>query len=156
MERRQRDHGLAAIGTIDQATREAMRVDTSRITPATVFPLGERAAVQQLQSRLQQLGLYHGVVNGNWGPEMRQALQSCQRVRGGLDVTGRPTKATMSALGIAAGGGATVEAGSPSQPLDPAVVRSIERRLRADGFYNGQVDGVWGPETQERDHALPA
>jgi len=34
-------------------------------------------------------------------------------------------------------------------PLDPAVVRGVQRRLRQFGYYHGPADGVWGMRTEQ-------
>lgn len=49
-----------------------------------------------------------------------------------------------------------------SQPQPSAEVRDAQRRLHALGFYNGPVDGMWGPDTRaaveafQRSRRLPA
>ena len=35
-----------------------------------------------------------------------------------------------------------------ARPLDPAVVRGVQQRLRQQGFSAGVPDGIWGPRTQ--------
>ncbi len=36
-----------------------------------------------------------------------------------------------------------------SQPLPPAALQQVQERLRQAGAYQGRVDGVWGPESQQ-------
>ena len=38
---------------------------------------------------------------------------------------------------------------SYSQPLAPAALMQVQERLRALGAYQGRVDGVWGPDSQQ-------
>ncbi|MEC4853216.1 MAG: peptidoglycan-binding domain-containing protein [Jaaginema sp. PMC 1079.18] len=38
---------------------------------------------------------------------------------------------------------------TPTPEISPEQVRSLQQRLRAAGFYDGNVDGLWGPQTQE-------
>lgn len=55
---------------------------------------------------------------------------------------------------------AAIRAGEPPQPS--AEVRDAQRRLHALGFYNGPIDGKWGPDTRaaveafQRSRRLPA
>src|SRR5262249_37478250 len=35
-----------------------------------------------------------------------------------------------------------------TQPLSPQAVRMVQQNLRQQGAYTGQVDGVWGPDSQ--------
>jgi peptidoglycan hydrolase-like protein with peptidoglycan-binding domain len=50
-----------------------------------------------------------------------------------------------------------------TQPeLSPGVVRTVQASLQQQGLYKGNVDGVWGPETEsavrgyQRDHGMMA
>jgi peptidoglycan hydrolase-like protein with peptidoglycan-binding domain len=152
----QQDHGLTASGQLDPMTTDALRADRGGVPPAGIST-ADRGAVEQVQSRLQQLGFYRGPIDGAWGAETRTSLERFQSVRG-LDATGQPTQATIAALGIRP---ATVaNAGSLAQPLDPTVVRNIQQRLRRSGYYSGRIDGVWGPQAEaaverfQRGHGL--
>ena len=58
-------------------------------------------------------------------------------------------------LGLTAGDllalGQTPQPAPPPPPgasLSPEVVRNIQARLRALGFYPGAIDGIWGPAMQ--------
>jgi peptidoglycan hydrolase-like protein with peptidoglycan-binding domain len=146
IERFQQAQGLTASGQLDAATSDALRAEPGR---GAILPVGisttDRRAVQQVQGRLRQLGFYHGPGDGAWGPETAAALKRFQSVRG-LDVTGQPTQATLTALGVHPSRAA--DAGSVAQPLDPAVVRTIQQRLSRAGYYTGRIDGVWGPQAE--------
>jgi peptidoglycan hydrolase-like protein with peptidoglycan-binding domain len=115
-------------------------------------------ATAMVQTRLRELGFYRGPIDGVWGFDSQAALQSFQQARG-LQVTGALNEATVAMLNLrdsdvlAAAPGAV-----PSQPeppmvvagdsLSPGAVLAVQRRLRALGFYQGRVDGVWGAGTQ--------
>ncbi len=46
-----------------------------------VGPLSQ-TMVQHLQDRLQQMGFYHGNIDGVWGPETQSAVRDFQQQRG--------------------------------------------------------------------------
>jgi peptidoglycan hydrolase-like protein with peptidoglycan-binding domain len=108
---------------------------------ALVVPTG----VRTVQSQLRQLNFYAGPVDGIWGPGTQAAMENFQRSRG-LQV-GQIDTATLAAMGLdpAAFGAATPAAGDP---LAPGVIRAVQQRLAQNGYYNGPVDGVWGPGTE--------
>ena len=118
------------------------------------------AALMQVQERLRQLGAYNGSADGLWGPDSQSALERFQQGRG-LQVTGQLNQATAATLGLnpvellaarpATAGAAGVDAAPAavaSNTLSRGAVRNVQSRLRALGFYRGQVDGAWGAGTQ--------
>ncbi len=60
-------------------------------------------AVEQLQYHLQNLGFYHGNVDGNWGRETSEAVADFQGQHG-LQQTGQLNLATAAQLGLLGGG----------------------------------------------------
>ena len=110
-----------------------------------------------VQEKLQQAGLYSGRADGVWGPESQAALERFQQTRN-LQVTGQLNQATAATLGIApaellSSRNAPVPAAASAAPpvqetVSPAVIRNVQQRLRALGFYRGSVDGLWGASTQ--------
>jgi peptidoglycan hydrolase-like protein with peptidoglycan-binding domain len=56
-----------------------------------------RDEIKQIQSNLQQDGLYRGNIDGIDGPETHQALRAYQQQKG-LQVTGRPDQQTVASL----------------------------------------------------------
>jgi peptidoglycan hydrolase-like protein with peptidoglycan-binding domain len=56
-----------------------------------------RDDIKQIQSNLQQDGLYSGNIDGINGPETHQALRAYQQ-KNGLRVTGRPDQQTVASL----------------------------------------------------------
>jgi peptidoglycan hydrolase-like protein with peptidoglycan-binding domain len=149
----QRAHGLDATGQLNAATADVLRDETRLAArpaaPAASKPvdLTDPMAARTVQNRLRQLGFYDGPADGVWGPGTQQALERFQRARG-LDRVGEPTVATLSAMGIDPDALARTATASAAEPLDPAVVRSIQRRLSQLGFYRGAADGVWGRGSQ--------
>ena len=116
------------------------------------------AALTQVQERLRQVGAYSGRADGVWGPDSQSALERFQQGRG-LQVTGQLNQATAATLGLnpvellaARPGPATgtdaAALAATSNTLSRGAVRNVQSRLRALGFYRGQVDGAWGAGTQ--------
>jgi peptidoglycan hydrolase-like protein with peptidoglycan-binding domain len=108
------------------------------------------AAVRQVQERLRQLGAYGGNADGIWGRDSQSALERFQSTHG-LQVTGQLNQATAATLGVNQSELLATEVPSPplsGSALSRDVVRNIQGRLGALGFYSGQVDGLWGPGMQ--------
>jgi peptidoglycan hydrolase-like protein with peptidoglycan-binding domain len=111
------------------------------------------ASVQAVQEHLRTAGAYSGASDGVWGPDSESALQRFQSTHQ-LQVTGQLNQATSVALGLdPAALLGTQQAALPPPPppagtLRSSSVRSIQAQLRRLGFYNGNVDGVWGQGTQ--------
>ena len=144
VERFQRSHGLLVTAQLDDSTRNTVRRagDTSPVS------VTNPTDVRTVQNRLRQLNYYHGRADGVWGSGTQVALERFQRSRG-LEV-GQLNRATLTAMGLDAGSfparPATVA--TAGEPLDPAVVRGVQRRLHQLGYYSGRNDGVWGSRTQ--------
>lgn len=114
-------------------------------------------ATAMIQEKLQQAGVYQGRADGIWGPESQSALERFQQMRS-LQVTGQLNQATAATLGVPPSellaaravqppAAATAAVTTPD-PLSPAIVRNVQQRLRALGFYRGSADGLWGAGTQ--------
>jgi peptidoglycan hydrolase-like protein with peptidoglycan-binding domain len=123
--------------------------------PLTYVQPLSRQAVQEVQARLRQAGVYTGRIDGVWGQDSEAALQRFQQVHQ-LQVTGQMNEATAATLGVDPS--RLVAAAQPMPPptvpppggtLSQASVRAVQDRLHALGFYNGNDDGIWGEGTQE-------
>ena len=75
--------------------------------------------VQQVQTKLQQQGLYHGGVDGLWGPETQTAVQGYQQSHG-LTANGQIDSPTLASLNLASDGTLPAPAAVPSQAATPA------------------------------------
>lgn len=141
----QRSQGLPVTARLDEATLRGIES-----APAAVR-LSDETDVRAVQNRLRQLGFYDGSADGVWGPETQVALERFQRERG-LNI-GEVTGATLAEMGLDPAefrtAAAAPEGMGTADALEPEVVASIQRRLRSLGFYDGGVDGIWGPNTQE-------
>ena len=119
---------------------------------AYVQPLPS-AAVQTVQDRLRQSGVYTGRIDGIWGADSQASLERFQQAHQ-LQVTGQLNQATAATLGLDPGTLVATPAAVPAAPPPPAdrllpgSVRAVQARLGSLGFYSGAVDGVWGEGTQ--------
>lgn len=110
VERFQANRRLAVTGDLNEATVNAMGLDSRRVLgrnyvpppapgyerpTANVGPVTTRAA----QEQLRRIGFYHGPIDGVWGQDTRLAMEEFQHQRG-LRVTGTPTRQAMNALGL--------------------------------------------------------
>jgi peptidoglycan hydrolase-like protein with peptidoglycan-binding domain len=118
-------------------------------------PLGP-AATEMVQEKLASQGAYHGTANGVWGPDSASALTRFQQTHG-LQPTGEMNQSTAVVLGLDPAkllAAATAPAPAPLPPpvasttLSIAAVRALQSRLRQLGYYDGALDGEWGPEAE--------
>lgn len=58
-----------------------------------------QATVMEIQERLQQMGLYHGNIDGNWGPEIQSSLRDYQQQQG-MQASGQLDFPTLADLGL--------------------------------------------------------
>jgi len=136
-----------------RAAAVADRADPPRsgVRPPLPRPvtLSDPTDVRTVQNRLRQLNLYEGDADGVWNPGTQAALESFQRSRG-MPV-GQIDTGTLSAMGLdpAAFPARTAAADAAiREPLEPGVIRGVQRRLRLHGFYGGRIDGIWGAGTE--------
>lgn len=129
--------------------------------------------VEQVQQALKERGYYDGDVDGIAGTNTRAALQSYQKNEG-INGPG-PNRETLTALGVdrerqpvsgtdkpgqQAAVGRDQDAAKPmpgagqSEPqhalsaLSQEQVRELQVRLQERGYYQGEIDGVIGPQTR--------
>lgn len=146
---------LAAALTIGAAVSGGTaRAQTVQLT--FVQPLSAQGT-ELVQQRLRQAGDYPGAIDGQWGPDSVVALQRFQQMHG-LQPTGQMNQATTAALGLDPNSliGAPIVATAPPSYAPPAApsfspraVEAVQGRLRALGYYRGNIDGVWGAQTQQ-------
>lgn len=68
---------------------------TSRFAPQSLA----RGMIQQVQTRLQQQGMYRGGIDGQWGPAAEAAVRSYQQQLD-IDATGQLDTATLGSLNL--------------------------------------------------------
>ncbi|HEY9695027.1 MAG TPA: peptidoglycan-binding protein [Oculatellaceae cyanobacterium] len=151
----QRSQRLKADGIVGSKTQSALfqRVAQVQFVPQsqtygvvsnrTVLPsplANRNSDIVLLQERLRNSGFYYGPINGVFSSETQQALQRFQQSYG-LNV-GNTIVQPISQ---------NFNANSNSSSLLPGNFSNntfaIQQRLREFGFYNGQIDGIFGTET---------
>ncbi len=152
----------ASTGTIETQTAAADQVD--------------EGLVLLIQRELRSAGFDPGPLDGRSGPRFLAAIAAYQRAQG-LSVDGRVSIDLLSRLarenlrqgrtapflpapgvsqdtGVGAGAPGrqsalqTPAAGASPAPRGKSLVRSIQERLAARGYYSGPLDGSLGPKTR--------
>ena len=107
--------------------------------------------VRQLQTFLINNGFLTGSADGKFGPATYNAVVAFQRAVG-ITADGVVGQGTWSAIDNYSGGGSSGGSGGGVRPTirqgDTGVyVRQLQQRLTELGFYNGAIDGNFGPGT---------
>jgi peptidoglycan hydrolase-like protein with peptidoglycan-binding domain len=122
--------GLAALALLagcgdDEATT-TVTVTTSAESQAP--PTGE--AVAELQQVMTTLGYYSGPIDGVYGDETTAAVKEMQ-----------------GALGVTADGIYGEETHTALKDKATSITVEIQTALSEYGYYTGDIDGTYGPET---------
>lgn len=124
-------------------------------------PQVSRAMVRQAQEQLKNRGFYNGPIDGNYGSETHKAVQKFQRSENIVE-SGNLNDATLKSLGVETArqesrgeASRSIDEGQAnsgsSEHISQDLVRSAQRQLKRDGYYQGDVDGTMGPDTR---HAI--
>ena len=149
----QKANGLDVDGSIGPATWNALfKIGVTTSIPYTrplsyKSPIMKGDDVLQVQTRLKELGFYNSNIDGCFGPACDSAVRAFQRSNG-LDPDGSVGPATWNALfnSVATGNQQYKRAifyTIPTMTGDDVV--SVQRKLQLLGFYNGEIDGSFGP-----------
>lgn len=107
--------------------------------------------VRLVQSRLKEWGYYDGPANGFYGSATQQAVREFQ-ANHGLNPDGQVGPDTWYALGFSTEGRNTAYA-APRPTLYWGTtgnnVRLVQSRLKQWGYYDGEVDGIFGTATSQ-------
>ncbi len=138
------------------STSAARRTSSSSSASGRLQEGASGAAVKELQLLLKSIGLYGKNADGKFGPVTTAAVKAFQR-KYGLTADGWAGPQTMAKLRQVA---------APRPPPAPAAppvassggklalgatgpeVKELQLRLKAQGFYNGNVGGNFGPGTE--------
>jgi len=112
--------GLVLVSACTMPGEHAAGQSGGRTAAASIQPLSP-AMVQQVQARLQQLGMYNGNVDGIWGPATEASVRTYQRSQG-MVVTGQLDSPTIAAMNLD-GSSAPPLAASQMPPPPPMVAR---------------------------------
>lgn len=123
---------------------------------AQALERGDRGAeVRDLQTRLNAAGYYSGPITGYYGRLTEAAVKRFQKAKK-LPVVGKAGSKTYAALRASEG----IVARLPNR--SSTAVAQIQRRLIAQGYDAGKVDGIYGAKTRaavkrfQQDHGLIA
>ena len=128
-----------------------MRVRRLLVVVVAAFLVGTPAAARAnpgaagIQVALRSLGLYHGAIDGETGPETIAAVRTIQS-RAKLPATGVVNASTRAAIGPLATplfGSRVIREGEFG--LDVSVLQVL---LGRRGDYHGALDGFFGPRTE--------
>lgn len=114
-------------------------------------------AVRALQTKLKALGYYNGSIDGDYGSGTYAAVLQFQ-TDNGLKQDGIAGTATINAIyGGGSGGGGGTGSGFTASSTGYSLIRSgatnssnvrtIQSRLKALGYYSGDIDGNYGSGT---------
>lgn len=95
--------------------------------------------VKELQTTLATLDYYTGPIDGVYGPETTQAVEAFQK-DAGIAVDGKYGPETHAALEKA-----YIEIGNAWE--DHKAVAELQQEMSDLGYYEGPIDGLYGPET---------
>jgi peptidoglycan hydrolase-like protein with peptidoglycan-binding domain/tetratricopeptide (TPR) repeat protein len=104
----------------------------------------EAVRVRALQRRLDAAGYSPGPIDGRYGPRTEQAVDLFQSAHG-LRVDGIAGPLTFAALRARS---TVLFPGAGYAGAGAGEVRSLQRRLRRDGYSPGPIDGRYGPRTE--------
>jgi peptidoglycan hydrolase-like protein with peptidoglycan-binding domain len=109
-----------------------------------------QSEVSDAQQQLKNDGYYTGNIDGIDGPMTMAAIRNYQHDNQ-LAINGRLDRQTRDSLGIAFSGEANREVTAPSYTgviPSQATVKAAQHKLEQSGFYSGNIDGMYGPETR--------
>ncbi|WP_273831829.1 peptidoglycan-binding protein [Guptibacillus sedimenti] len=150
----QKATGLKMTGTVSGDTLNALKRSATKSAPAkssSTLTVGDRGqSVTSIQSTLKSKGYYNYNVDGIFGPITEKAVKQFQSANG-LSVSGVVDQATENALNAAE---AKQEAPSSTDGVlktgsRGSEVTSVQQQLKNKGFYNYNVDGIFGPITEK-------
>jgi len=143
--------GIGSLGAIALTATSAIAQGSSMVLNA-----GDQGeTVVRLQQRLAELGFFSGEATGFYGPLTEEAVIGYQNSQG-LIADGVAGPETLGALlPRVASQGSPFQPERPlnsqpfdSQQLDSRQLQNVQAQLSRLGFYLGEVDGVYGPQTE--------
>ena len=153
LEQLQADEGLESTGELDRSTRAVLGALAGK---------SDALSVKAMQTALAELGLYDGLIDGDYGPATEGAIEEVQR-EAGIEVDGAYGQETAAALNelyqeevldekpVEHVGDTSADQGDDGEVLRPGsrgpAVRELQRRLAQLGYRPGSADGAYGAQT---------
>ena len=136
----QKRYGLTADGVAGSKTVEKLNsVYKSRGgSSSSSSSTGSKSAIAEAQEKLKALGIYAGEITGNAGEKTVAAIKAFQK-KYGLTADGVLGSETMSKLRSVGG--------SSSASYSSGSVADVQNKLKALGFYSGEITGNAGTKT---------
>jgi peptidoglycan hydrolase-like protein with peptidoglycan-binding domain len=161
LRRLQADEGLEESGLLDRPTRAVL---------GALAGTSDSLSIKALQTALAELGLYDGLIDGDYGPATEAGVEEIQR-EAGIDVDGAAFgPETAAALNeryeeevlvkkpVEEVGDTSADQGAVGKVLGPgskgAAVKRLQKRLARLGYRPGRADGDYGAETSSAVMAL--
>lgn len=152
----QRANGLDDDGIAGKKTQQALFSVSAIAYGSDKYPTlvrGDRDMdlIYTLQQRLKDLGYYTIKVDGIFGSGTQRAVRLFQQVNG-LSVTGKADNATQTLLYSSSAKPASYGVTGDYKTLSrsgkyKSAVVPLQRRLKALGYYSGNIDGYFGSQT---------
>lgn len=150
----QEKYGLTADGILGTATLSkldevynASKKSAATETAAPAQSNVSSSTIRQVQEKLKALGLYTGDVTGNAGSKTTAAIKSFQE-KYGLTADGIPGTATLKKLDEVYNASKKSSTEATTAPVQPSsTIRQVQEKLKALGFYTGEVTGNVGSKT---------
>jgi peptidoglycan hydrolase-like protein with peptidoglycan-binding domain len=121
--------GFTGCGGDDESTTVT---ETTTVTDTSASETPAGPAVAELQQVMTTLGYYSGPIDGIYGDETTAAVEAMQEDLG-VPVDGIYGPETHDALGDEAAA---------------SIVSQVQTVLAEYGYYDGEIDGVYGSETE--------
>ena len=153
LEQLQADEGLESTGELDRPTRAVLGALAGK---------SDSLSVKAIQTALTELGLYDGLIDGDYGPATEAAIEEVQR-EAGIEVDGAYGEETAAALNeryqeealgekpVEHVGDTAADQGGDGEVLRPGsrgpAVRELQGRLAQLGYRPGSADGAYGAQT---------
>ncbi|MFP3338614.1 peptidoglycan-binding protein, partial [Micrococcus sp. SIMBA_131] len=145
-------NGLSASGVVDQATENALSAAEKKQSPSStagVLKTGSRGSeVTSVQQQLKNKGFYNYNVDGIFGPITEKAVKQFQSANG-LSQTGIVDSQTKNKLSSASVEEKNEEVSGLKVGARGSSVTSLQQNLKDRGYYNYNVDGIFGSITEK-------
>ena len=125
--------GSKTLAALQGVSRKAQTPSSKPVADGSILQSGSRGeAVASLQRRLKQLGYYSSPITNEFNPQTKEAVIQFQQDQN-LTADGIAGPNTLSAL---------------ANNINRNSVQALQKRLQANGFYQGPINGILNQQTQ--------